>query len=123
METTEIKVIFDGQTALDEEKGVRYPVNGNYAGKTKLVPGDILYLTLGDAGLFFKLISSAPRKTAIAELAFLEGRLCAVVDGFALRVLTCVISFFKAKEGDRVIIIYNPNIMTFCAIEGKIELL
>ena len=46
-----IEGVFDGQNMADK-KGAVHPVPANYASKSKLIPGDVLKLTVTDEGKF-----------------------------------------------------------------------
>lgn len=103
----EILGTFNGQTMLDTN-GKLYPVPANYASKSKLVEGDTLKLTItNDAQLIYKQIVPAKRKHVFATVVIDErGHLYARMDDESCRnILMTTSTYFKLKEGDRVIAI------------------
>jgi len=57
-----IEGVFDGEIMIGSDKQ-KYPVPPNYASKSKLIPGDVLKLTILDDGSFlFKQIGPIKRK-------------------------------------------------------------
>lgn len=98
---------FDGQSMYDET-GKLYPVPANYASKSKLVEGDKLKLTITEDGTFlFKQIGPVDRKRVIGALQQdINTRGYIVdVDGKHYKVLFASITYFKAKEGDSVVLL------------------
>lgn len=97
-----VEGVFDGTDMLgaDDKK---YPVPCNYASKSKLVAGDILKLTIGNDGIYtYKQIGPIARKR-------LKGVLCESEEGYYVEVkdkiyniLAASVTYFKAKEGDKV---------------------
>jgi hypothetical protein len=96
---------FDGQNMLGGDKR-SYPVPANYASKSKLVPGDVLKLTITDSGNFiYKQIGPAPRLNLVGTLAYEDGQYKVIAQGKAFKVLLASVTYFKAEVGDQVAII------------------
>jgi hypothetical protein len=100
-----IEGVFDGQNMVDK-KGTVYPVPANYASKSKLVPGDVLKLTVTEEGKFlYKQIGPVERKTVIGPLVYNEGQYQVLADGKAYNVLLASVTYFRAAVGDEVTLI------------------
>jgi len=96
---------FDGQNMIGPDKK-SYPVPANYASKSKLVPGDILKLTIMPNGSFiYKQIGPVPRKRIIGSLCYEEGQYKIVAEGKSYSVLLASVTYFKAEIGDKVALI------------------
>ena len=108
IETESGKVIegtFDGQNMIGSDNR-SYPVQANYASKSKLVPGDVLKLTITDAGSFmYKQIGPVPRRHIIGTLAYEDGQYKVIGEGKAFKVLLASVTYFKAEVGDQVAIL------------------
>lgn len=116
------KVTFNGLTALNEETGERYPINGNYISRSMLVPGDILMMRTDPwRGVMYKLYEKAPRITSIATVKSLNGELIALSEGYAFKILKNIITFYKLEDGSKIMIVFNPYEKTYCAVEGLIS--
>ena len=82
-----IEGVFDGQNMLDK-KGTVYPVPANYASKSKLIPGDVLKLTVTEEGKFlYKQIGPVERKTIIGPLVYKDGQYQVLTEKKAYNVL------------------------------------
>lgn len=104
-----IEGVFDGQNMLDK-KGTMYPVPANYASKSKLIPGDVLKLTVTEDGKFlYKQIGPVERKTVIGPLVYNDGRYQVLANGKAYSVLLASVTYFRAKVGDEVTLIIPLN--------------
>lgn len=104
-----IEGVFDGQNMVDK-KGSVYPVPANYASKSKLIPGDVLKLTVTDEGKFlYKQIGPVERKTVIGPLVYNEGRYQILANDKAYSVLLASVTYFKAEVGDEVTLIIPMN--------------
>ena len=69
-----IEGVFDGEKMLGPDKK-EYSVPANYASKSKLVPGDILKLTVGDDGSFiYKQIGPVERARLVGTLTYDDGQ-------------------------------------------------
>ncbi|MBN2087191.1 hypothetical protein JW758_02485 [Candidatus Peregrinibacteria bacterium] len=100
-----IEGVFDGQNMIDK-KGTVYPVPANYASKSKLIPGDVLKLTVTEEGKFlYKQIGPVERKTVIGPLVYSDGQYQVLADGKAYNVLLASVTYFRASVGDEVTII------------------
>jgi len=124
IETDKGKVIegaFDGQNMTGSDNR-SYPVQANYASKSKLVPGDVLKLTITDAGSFmYKQIGPVPRKHVIGTLAYEDGQYKVIGEGKAFKVLLASVTYFKAEVGDQVAILVPEFADTeWAAIENVI---
>jgi hypothetical protein len=96
---------FDGQNMIGPDKK-SYPVPANYASKSKLVPGDILKLTIMPDGSFiYKQIGPVPRKRIIGSLCYEDGQYKVVAEGKTYAVLLASVTYFKAEIGDKVALI------------------
>lgn len=104
-----IEGVFDGQNMMDK-KGSVYPVPANYASKSKLIPGDILKLTVTEEGKFlYKQIGPVERKTVVGPLVYNEGRYQVLASGKAYSVLLASVTYFRAEVGDEVTLIIPMN--------------
>lgn len=97
-----IEGVFDGQNMVGSD-GKTYPVQPNYASKSKLVQGDILKLTIADDGaLLYKQIGPVARKQIVGGLKLENGHYYVTVGTREYRVLLASVTYFKAKPGDQV---------------------
>lgn len=100
-----IEGVFDGQNMVDK-KGAVHPVPANYASKSKLVPGDVLKLTVTDEGKFlYKQIGPVERRTVIGPLVHSNGQYQILAEGKAYNVLLASVTYFRASVGDEVTLI------------------
>ncbi len=100
-----IEGVFDGQNMVDK-KGAVHPVPANYASKSKLVPGDVLKLTVTDEGKFlYKQIGPVERRTVIGPLVHNNGQYQVLAEGKAFNVLLASVTYFRASVGDEVTLI------------------
>jgi hypothetical protein len=100
-----IEGVFDGQNMIDKN-GTVYPVPANYASKSKLVPGDVLKLTVTEEGKFlYKQIGPVERKTVIGPLVYNDGQYQVLADDKAYNVLLASVTYFRAAVGDEVTLI------------------
>jgi len=104
-----IEGVFDGQNMVDK-KGSVYPVPANYASKSKLVPGDVLKLTVTEEGKFlYKQIGPVERKTIVGPLVYNDGRYQVLANDKAYSVLLASVTYFRAEVGDEVTLIIPMN--------------
>ena len=104
-----VEGVFDGQNMTDKE-GNMYPVPANYASKSKLIPGDILKLTITEEGKFiYKQIGPIPRKSVIGPLVLEDGQYKVLANGKAYKVLLASVTYFKADIGDEVTLVIPSN--------------
>ena len=100
-----IEGVFDGQNMVDK-KGAVHPVPANYASKSKLIPGDVLKLTVTDEGKFlYKQIGPVERRTVIGPLVHNNGQYQVLAEGKAFNVLLASVTYFRASVGDEVTLI------------------
>ena len=100
-----IEGVFDGQGMVDK-KGKVYPVPANYASKSKLIPGDVLKLTITEEGKFlYKQISPVERKTVVGPLVYNNNQYQILANGKAYNVLLASVTYFRAEVGDEVTLI------------------
>lgn len=100
-----VEGIFNGETMVDKHKK-DYPVPANYASKSKLIPGDILKLTIKEDGSFlYKQIGPVERKRLIGILTYEDGQYKVIANGKAYKVLLASITYFKAEVGDKITLV------------------
>jgi hypothetical protein len=100
-----IEGVFDGQNMIGPDHKV-YSVPANYASKSKLVPGDVLKLTITEDGTFlYKQIGPVERKKIIGTLTYDDGQYRVIGAGKPYKVLLASVTYFKADIGDRITII------------------
>lgn len=100
-----IEGVFDGEKMLGPDKKV-YSVPANYASKSKLIPGDILKLSIGDDGSFiYKQIGPVERKRIVGTLTYDDGQYRVIGEGKAYKVLLASVTYFRAEIGDKVTLI------------------
>lgn len=104
-EDTIVEGVFNGQT-MEDKNGKDYPVPANYASKSKLIPGDVLKLTIKEDGTFlYKQIGPIDRKRIIGTLTYEDGQYKVIANGKAYKVLLASITYFKGEVGDRITLI------------------
>jgi hypothetical protein len=100
-----IEGVFDGQNMIGPDKKT-YSVPANYASKSKLIPGDVLKLTILDDGSFvYKQIGPVERKRIVGTLTYEDGQYKVIAAGKAFKVLLASVTYFRAEVGDRVTLI------------------
>ncbi|MCA9373719.1 MAG: hypothetical protein R3B71_04555 [Candidatus Gracilibacteria bacterium] len=100
-----IEGMFDGEKMLGPDQK-EYSVPANYASKSKLVPGDILKLTVGDDGSFiYKQIGPVERARLVGTLTYDDGQYRVIAEGKSYKVLLASVTYFRAEVGDRVTLI------------------
>ena len=113
-----IEGVFDGQSMVDSA-GAVHPVPANYASKSKLIPGDVLKLTVTEEGKFlYKQIGPVERRTVVGPLVHTNGQYQVLANGKAYNVLLASVTYFRASVGDEVTIIIP---MDDNAVWGAIE--
>lgn len=102
---TIVEGVFNGQTMTDKNKK-EYPVPANYASKSKLVPGDILKLTIKEDGSFlYKQIGPTERKRVLGTLTYEDSKYKVIANGKAYGVLLASVTYFKAEIGDKITLV------------------
>lgn len=100
-----IEGVFNGQNMIGNNEK-EYPVPANYASKSKLIPGDVLKLTIKEDGTFlYKQIGPAERKKVVGILTFEDGQYKVIANGKAYKVLLASVTYFKAEVGDKVTLV------------------
>jgi len=100
-----IEGVFNGQEMIGPDKR-NYPVPANYASKSKLIPGDVLKLTIQDDGSFiYKQIGPADRKKIVGTLTQEDGQYKVLCQGKAYKVLLASVTYFRAEVGDKVTLV------------------
>jgi hypothetical protein len=117
-----IEGIFDGINMIGSDKK-EYPVPPNYISKSKLLPGDILKLTIAEDGSFiFKQIKPVERKQVIGVLAEEDGKYKTIAEGKTYNLILAAVTYFKVSPGDELtLIIPKKGQSKFAAIENKVE--
>lgn len=100
-----VEGVFNGQTMQTKGKK-EYPVPANYASKSKLIPGDVLKLTIKeDGGFLYKQIGPVDRKRVIGILTYEDGQYKVIASGKAYKVLLASVTYFKAEVGDKITLV------------------
>ncbi|MFA5820608.1 MAG: hypothetical protein WC873_00615 [Candidatus Gracilibacteria bacterium] len=100
-----VEGVFNGEIMTDK-KGKEYPVPANYASKSKLVPGDVLKLTIKEDGSFvYKQIGPIARKRLIGTLTYEDGQYKVIANGKAYKVLLASVTYYKGAVGHKATII------------------
>lgn len=100
-----IEGVFDGQNMIGPD-GKSYPVPANYASKSKLIPGDVLKLTIAEDGSFiYKQIGPVERKRIVGTLVYEDGQYKVLGEGKAYKVLLASVTYYRAEVGDSVTLI------------------
>lgn len=100
-----IEGVFDGQNMIGPDKKT-YSVPANYASKSKLIPGDILKLTITEEGSFvYKQIGPVERKRVVGTLTYDDGQYRVMAEGKIYKVLLASVTYFRAEVGDKVTLI------------------
>ncbi|MFA6528751.1 MAG: hypothetical protein WCT46_04380 [Candidatus Gracilibacteria bacterium] len=100
-----IEGIFDGQNMIGP-KQKNYPIPANYASKSKLVPGDVLKLTVKEDGSFvYKQIGPVERKRVKGLLTYEDGQYKVLAEGRAYNVIFASVTYFKAEIGDEITLV------------------
>ncbi|MCX6808626.1 MAG: hypothetical protein NTW50_03085 [Candidatus Berkelbacteria bacterium] len=118
-----IEGIFDGEFMIGPSEK-RYPVQANYASKSKLLPGDVLKLTITAEGAFlYKQIGPVKRKKMVGTLRQAgEGYFVVETDKEQYRISSASASYFKAKIGDKLTILVPDGLPSeWAAVENLLE--
>ncbi|MFH0833996.1 MAG: hypothetical protein V2A63_01230 [Patescibacteria group bacterium] len=100
-----IEGVFDGKSMIGPDKR-EYPVPANYASKSKLVPGDVMKLTVApDGGFTYKQIGPIERKRVVGPLTSEDGQFKVIAAGKAYKVLLASVTFYRAEPGDEVVLL------------------
>lgn len=100
-----VEGVFDGEKMMDKNNK-EYPVPANYASKSKLIPGDILKLTIKPDGTFlYKQIGPVERKRVIGNLTYEDGQYKVIAAAKAYKVLLASVTYFKGEVGDKITLV------------------
>ena len=100
-----VEGVFDGEKMTDNN-GKEYPIPANYASKSKLIPGDVLKLTIRPDGSFlYKQIGPVERKRIIGTLTYEDGQYKVIASGKAYKILLASVTYFKGEVGDKATLI------------------
>ncbi len=100
-----IEGVFEGKSMIGSDKK-EYPIPANYASKSKLVPGDVMKLTVGgDGGFTYKQIGPVERKRVVGPLTQEDGQYKVIAAGKAYKVLLASVTFYRAEPGDEVVLL------------------
>lgn len=100
-----IEGVFDGQNMIGPDEK-NYPVPANYASKSKLIPGDILKLTIQKDGSFiYKQIGPVERKNVTGPLTYEDGQYKVLAEGKAYKVLLASVTYFQGEVGDKITLV------------------
>ena len=100
-----VEGVFDGEKMMGPD-GKEYPVPANYASKSKLIPGDVLKLTIAEDGhLMYKQIGPVARKTLVGTLVREGSQFGIMVEDKLYKVLLASVTYYKANLGDQVTVI------------------
>jgi len=119
-----IEGVFDGEHMVGED-GRQYLVPPNYASKSKLVEGDLLRLSINEAGRFlFKQKGPIERSRIVGTLVQdeLSSDWKVISNGNGYKVLAAAISFHKGEVGDDVVLLVPKNAPSrWAAVENVIK--
>ena len=97
-----VEGIFNGQNMVADD-GKIYPVQANYASKSRLVQGDRMKLTINDDGSFiYKQIGPVPRSQVVGTLTQQDGHYYVKVGDRQYQVLLASVTHYKVKYGDQI---------------------
>lgn len=117
-----IEGVFNGQIMIGAD-GKQYSIPANYASKSKLVEGDILKLKIDPHGNFvFKQIGPVERERKIGVVIEEDGELGVMAEGKNYRVIKASLTYYKAEEGDEVVLLVPKGIESqWAAVENIIK--
>lgn len=97
-----IEGVFNGQNMVADD-GKIYPIQANYASKSRLVQGDRMKLTISDEGAFmYKQIGPISRTQTVGVLAQRDGRYYVQIGSKRYHVLSASVTHHKVKQGDQI---------------------
>lgn len=117
-----IEGVFNGQMMIGAD-GKQYSVPANYASKSKLIEGDILKLKIDKYGNFvFKQIGPIERERKIGVVIKEDDELIVMAEGKKYKVIKASLTYFKAEEGDEVVILAPKDLPSqWAAVENIIK--
>ena len=117
-----IEGVFNGQNMVADD-GKIYPIQANYASKSRLVQGDRMKLTINEDGSFlYKQIRPIQRTQVVGILAQESGRYYVQAGQHRYHVLLASVTHHKIKQGDQISVTIpydNPN-ADWAAIESPL---
>lgn len=100
-----IEGVFDGQNMIGPD-GKSYPIPANYASKSKLIPGDVLKLTIAEDGSFiYKQIGPVERKRVMGTLVYEDGQYRVLANSKSYKVLLASVTYYRAEVGDNITLV------------------
>ncbi|MYB39906.1 hypothetical protein F4X86_01250 [Candidatus Saccharibacteria bacterium] len=97
-----IEGVFNGQNMVADD-GKIYPIQANYASKSRLVQGDRMKLTISDDGSFlYKQIGPIQRTQTVGILSQKDGRYYVQIGDKRYHVLSASVTHHKIKQGDQI---------------------
>ena len=100
-----IEGVFNGEKMVGSDKN-EYPIPANYCSKSKLVPGDVLKLTIDPDGTFrYKQIAPVERRTVMGVLTKDNNKYKVLAAGKLYSVLLASITYYKGRVGDQVVLL------------------
>jgi hypothetical protein len=117
----EKEVKYNGDSIIDDQ-GVIYPINKNYASKSRLIDGDVLIMrTDSQGGIYYKLSKPVPRKTVIADIKETNGQYIAIYNNKSYKILTAASNFYELYNNCQAMIVISiTEDNKWCAIDGKV---
>ena len=104
-----IEGVFNGQHMIADD-GKIYPIQANYASKSRLVQGDRMKLTISDGGSFlYKQIGPIQRIQVVGILSQKDGHYYVQVGERRYHVLSASVTHHKIKQGDQISITIPEN--------------
>jgi hypothetical protein len=104
-----VEGVFNGEIMIDSNNK-EYHVPQNYASKSKLVPGDILKLTiLADGTFIYKQIGPVDRCKLVGTVIEKNGKFQVEANDKKYNVLQSSITYFKVNSGDKITIVVPKN--------------
>lgn len=117
-----IEGVFNGQFMIGAD-GKQYSIPANYASKSKLVEGDILKLKINPNGNFvFKQIGPIERERKFGVVVEEDDEQYIIAEGKKYKVIKASLTYFKADEGDEVVIVVPKGCESqWAAVENIIK--
>lgn len=117
-----IEGVYNGQMMIGAD-GKQYSVPANYASKSKLIEGDILKLKIDKYGNFvFKQIGPVERVRKIGVVIEEDDEMMVMAEGKKYKVVKASLTYFKAEEGDEVVILVPKDLPSqWAAVENIIK--
>ena len=116
-----IEGTFNGQNMVADD-GKIYPIQANYASKSRLVEGDRMKLTISEDGSFlYKQIGPIQRTQTVGILSQKDGRYYVQVGSKRYHVLSASVTHHNIKQGDQIsITVPETSDAEWAAIESPL---